>query len=159
MVLTPMQQETQTEKTEESVTHILEEARMVLPGIQALVGFQFIAVFNQCFKSNLTVTEQFLHLAAIFFSLNSICLLMTPAALHRLGEPGKVSQEFAQFAGQLVAAGMVPLLLSFCLDFYLVAHLISANQTISCVISIFIVAEFTYFWFIMPLLRKKKFQR
>ena len=31
--------------------NVLEEARMVLPGIQALFGFQLIAVFNQRFES------------------------------------------------------------------------------------------------------------
>ena len=30
----------------EAVTHLLEECRMVLPGLQALLGFQFIAIFN-----------------------------------------------------------------------------------------------------------------
>jgi len=32
-----------------TISHLLEECRMVLPGIQALFGFQLIAVFNQPF--------------------------------------------------------------------------------------------------------------
>jgi hypothetical protein len=38
----------------------IEEARMVLPGIQALFGFQLIAVFNERFKE-LTKDEQLIH--------------------------------------------------------------------------------------------------
>lgn len=30
----------------QAAQHLLEECRMVLPGIQALFGFQLIAVFN-----------------------------------------------------------------------------------------------------------------
>src|SRR4051794_35582125 len=37
------------EKLSDSVSHMLEEARMVLPGIQTLLGFQFAVVFYQGF--------------------------------------------------------------------------------------------------------------
>ena len=33
---------------ESQVKAAIDEARMVLPGIQALFGFQLIAVFNEC---------------------------------------------------------------------------------------------------------------
>ena len=36
-----------TRKTEKMAREAIEEARMVLPGIQALFGFQLIAVFSQ----------------------------------------------------------------------------------------------------------------
>ena len=48
-----------------AATHILEECRMVLPGIQALFGFQLIAVFNDGFGEKLSAPQQLLHLAAI----------------------------------------------------------------------------------------------
>ena len=37
----------------EAVTHLLEECRTVLPGIQAIFGFQLIVVFNPTFRKNL----------------------------------------------------------------------------------------------------------
>ena len=49
----------------EAITHLLEECRMVLPGIQALFGFQLIAVFNSTFVEKLTSSERYFHLAAI----------------------------------------------------------------------------------------------
>ncbi|MEO7099505.1 MAG: DUF6328 family protein [Luteolibacter sp.] len=45
-----------------AVLLLLEECRMVLPGIQALFGFQLIAVFNSRFAEALSRTEQSLHL-------------------------------------------------------------------------------------------------
>ena len=48
-----MPDEQKTESLETEVEQILEEARMVLPGIQALFGFQLIAVFNQRFDEAL----------------------------------------------------------------------------------------------------------
>ncbi len=37
------------ESLSQAITHILEECRMVLPGIEALFGFQLVAVFSQPF--------------------------------------------------------------------------------------------------------------
>jgi hypothetical protein len=50
---------------EKAASHLLEECRMVLPGVQALFGFQFIAVFNQAFSERLIPQERYLHLAAL----------------------------------------------------------------------------------------------
>jgi nicotinamide mononucleotide adenylyltransferase len=41
-----------------SLRHILEECRWVLPSIQALFGFQSIAVFNEDYTQKLSLTEQ-----------------------------------------------------------------------------------------------------
>ena len=66
----------------EAVTHLLEECRMVLPGMQALFGFQLIAVFNTTFRESLSSSEKYLHLAAIGLIAVAVALVMAPAALH-----------------------------------------------------------------------------
>ena len=67
----------------EAVTLLLEECRMVLPGIQALFGFQLISVFNSTFREHLSAGEQYLHLCSIGFVAIAVALVMAPAALHR----------------------------------------------------------------------------
>ena len=52
---------------------------MVLPGIQALFGFQLIAVFNERFRQ-LSEGEQLIHFTAIMLVAIAIALIMTPAA-------------------------------------------------------------------------------
>ena len=64
------------ESLEEEVDHIIEEIRMVLPGIQALFGFQLIAVFNQRFSELLPRTGQVLHLAALILVAAAKGLIM-----------------------------------------------------------------------------------
>ena len=44
----------------EAAQYLLDECRMVLPGIQALFGFQLIVVFNSGFDQKLSATEQHL---------------------------------------------------------------------------------------------------
>ena len=69
--------------------YLIEECRMVLPGIQALFGFQMIAVFNQRFRE-LPGSLQIVHLAATGLVALAAGLVMTPAAYHRTAEPFKV---------------------------------------------------------------------
>ena len=72
----------QEESTSQVTSHLLEECRMVLPGIQALFGFQLIAVFNGKFWE-LPEGHRLLHLLAIDSVATSVALVMTPAAYHR----------------------------------------------------------------------------
>src|SRR5437773_70894 len=74
--------------------HILEECRMVLPGIQALFGFQLIAVFNPGFAEKLSTVEQQLHLVSTLLTVCAVALVMTPAALHRQIDPLAVNRRF-----------------------------------------------------------------
>jgi hypothetical protein len=66
-----------------AVQYLLEECRMVLPGMQALFGFQLIAVFSQAFHDHLSKFEQWLHLLALVLVAIAIALVMTPVAIHR----------------------------------------------------------------------------
>src|SRR4029453_6595514 len=96
----------------EAVTHLLEECRMVLPGIQALFGFQLISVFNSTFHEKLSSTEQFLHLAAIGLVALAVALVMAPAAFHRQTTPQAATQDFVKIASRLLLLSMFPLMLS-----------------------------------------------
>src|SRR5690349_19964355 len=78
--------------------HILEECRMVLPGIHAPFGFQLIAVVNLGFQDNMSIVQQQLHLASILLSVFAIGLVMTPAALHRLIYPIAVTRRFIEWS-------------------------------------------------------------
>lgn len=134
----------------EAITHLLEECRMVLPGIQALFGFQLIAVFNQTFSEKLTRTEQCFHLAAIALVALAVALVMTPAALHRQTSPHAATEAFVEIATRLLLLSMFPLMLGISFDFYLIAHLILRNTLISVLLSIFLFTLFATLWFVLP---------
>lgn len=136
------------------VTHLLEECRMVLPGIQALFGFQLVAVFNQAFWDKLNPVEQHLHLIAVALIVIAIALVMTPAAYHRQAEPDSVSERFVAVCSRLLLWSMVPLLVAICLDFYLVARLILHNVLLSLVLALLMSVLFVIPWFALPRLKR-----
>ncbi len=111
------------ETLEEEATHVTDEARMVLPGVQAVLGFQLIAVFNQRFQ-DLSAAEQLLHLAAFLLMALAMGLVMTPAAYHRQVERGCVSRRFVDLSSTLLTFAMLPLIAGVSLDTYLIARLI-----------------------------------
>ena len=90
----------QRESLEDEASHATDEARMVLPGVQAILGFQLVAVFNQRFH-DLTDRLQFLHLVAFLFLAVAMGLIMAPAAYHRRAEPGCLTRRFVNFASLL----------------------------------------------------------
>jgi len=133
-----------------AAAHLLEECRMVLPGIQALFGFQLIAVFNQRFDEKLSDAGQMVHLVAIVLTTLSMALVMTPAALHRQAEPREVSERFLWMASNMVLAGMFPLALAVGLDAYVVASVVLENNALAAVLAIALVAVFAFLWLVLP---------
>src|SRR5436190_24352767 len=113
-----MEDEVEKVSLADAVTHMLEECRMVLPGLQALFGFQLIAVFQPAFSERLSRTEQLLHLTALLLVAIAGALVMSPAAYHRQTRPREASAHFLVLGGRFLLASMVPLLAAIVLDFY-----------------------------------------
>ncbi|RYG23745.1 hypothetical protein EON82_13000, partial [bacterium] len=80
-------QDAQKLELKDQLRNTLEEARMVLPGIQALFGFQLVVVFQPQFEKALTETETEIHLLATALTAIAAALAIAPAALQRRAEP------------------------------------------------------------------------
>jgi hypothetical protein len=146
------------EKLEKQAQQAIEEARMVLPGIQALFGFQLIAVFNNAF-GKLTGPEQVLHYIAVLMVAISIALIMTPAAYHRQVEQESASPYFVKLASFLVAAAMIPLMAALCIEVYLIGLLIIGSGLVSAVLALALFSAFAGLWFVYPWAMKRNAQQ
>ncbi|EEF57434.1 DUF6328 family protein [Pedosphaera parvula] len=138
--------------------YLVEECRMVLPGIQALFGFQLTVVFHPGFSEKLTSAEQRLHFIALTLLGIAIALIMTPAAYHRQTGPQEVTSKFIRLASGLLLSSMAPLAFGICIDFYLVGHVISKSVLIP-VLASGLFAFIVILWFVLPriaLLKKKR---
>jgi hydrogenase-4 membrane subunit HyfE len=123
---------------------------MVLPGIQALFGFQLIAVFNEGFGEKISHPQQVLHLIALVLTTLAMALVMTPAALHRQAEPREVSERFLWMASNMVLAGMFPLALAIGLDAYVVTSVVLHNEVLAALLAVGLVMIFAVLWLILP---------
>ena len=134
----------------ETVSNILEEARMILPGTQTLLGFQLMVVFNSRFQERLTLREQHIHLAATMLVAVATAMLVAPAAYHRWVEPEAVSRPFVLLATRLLRWSLLPLMLAICADVYLVAIAVTTRPDVSLLLALALLAVFVGLWYALP---------
>jgi len=140
-----MQQEQETDLTTR-VKQVLIECRVVLPGAQALLGFQLIIMWMTAFYK-IPQLWKVLHLASL--ACVGICtvLLITPAAYHRIVEQGEDSEMLHHITARLLLWAMVFLGLGTCGDFYLVARMTGLGNPLSLALALAMLAFFFGSWF------------
>jgi hypothetical protein len=90
-----------TPSLEEKIDRALTETRIVLPGAQALLGFQFIIFLTHAFET-LPEWQRTLHAASLACVGISTILLLAPAAYHRIVDEGDDSERLHQFTGRVL---------------------------------------------------------
>jgi Family of unknown function (DUF6328) len=113
------------EKVEDPGLHqkidaMLTEARIILPGAQALLGFQLAIVLTEAFEK-LEWPVKSIHGIALLLVCLSVLLLMSPAAYHRIVYAGQDSAQFHKVRSWLVALSTVPLAFGLAADVFVVA--------------------------------------
>jgi Family of unknown function (DUF6328) len=131
---------------ETRIRQVLTEARVVLPGAQALLGFQFVAVLADGFEK-LPESSRQLHLVSLVLLALSTILLMTPAAYHRVVEHGEDTEHFHRFASRLVLIAMVPLAFAISGDAYIVVDKVTKSSSLALVTTLLLLAFFFGCWF------------
>ena len=127
---------------------LLNECRMVLPGIQALFGFQLVAVFSDRF-GGLPRSDQLMHLWATALVTVAIAMIMTPAAYHRQAGVRHVSLRFVHVCTNLLVASMLPLAVAICLEFYIVADVLWGEGPIAA-LAVGMGAVYAALWVVLP---------
>ncbi len=138
------------ETLEEQANHAIAEARMVLPGVQALLGFQLIAVFNQRFTV-LSHFEQAAHILGFVLIATAAGLLMTPAAYHRQTGGQKITRHFVNLATRLIMIAMWPLAVALAIDTYLLSRLVFDGRGTAFGLAGAVLVGLVGLWFVFPL--------
>ncbi len=90
------------------IEQMLTETRVVLPGAQALLGFQLIIVFSDAFEK-LTAGAKGMHLAALGCVALAVIWLMAPASFHRIVYAGEDTAEFHRLGTRFLLASSLAL--------------------------------------------------
>lgn len=119
---------------------------MVLPGIQALFGFQLIAVFTEGFVQQLAERERALHMLAILLVVVAIGLVMAPAALHRQTQLHTLDERFVRLASGMLLASIV-------------GRVIFAGAGVSAMIGTVMLAILAGLWLLFPRYQRWRWSR
>ena len=106
-----MQEKEQTLETR--IVQAMTELRVILPGAQALFGFQFIGILTSGFE-RLPAPTKYVHLVSMGLVALSIILLVAPASFHRIAAGGNAEERVLRYttgmmlpALGLLSAGMI----------------------------------------------------
>ena len=140
-----MKQEQVTDLTTR-VKQVFVECRVVLPGAQALLGFQLIIMWMTAFYK-IPQGWKILHLASLTSVGVCTVLLITPAAYHRIVEQGEDSETLHHITARLLLWAMAFLALGTCGDFYVVSRMTGLGAGLSLGLSLGLLAFCYGAWF------------
>jgi Family of unknown function (DUF6328) len=112
------------------IDQMLTEARVILPGVQAMLGFQLIVVMSQAFDE-LERGYQAIHFIGLALTTLSVVLLIAPAAVHRLAFSGDDDSRFHEIGSALVTAALIPLSLAIAAESCIAAWKLSQTTWVS----------------------------
>jgi len=119
---------------------------MVLPGAQALLGFQVTVTLMNAFDG-LDQALKDVHLAALGMTSLSLMLLIAPAAYHRIVERGRNSEEFDRLAGRFLLAAMAALAVGLPCDVVVVVSRVTGSRVAGIGMGAFVLAAACGLWF------------
>lgn len=147
---TSRQQATKELPLDKAASLVLDESRMILPGIQALFGFQLVVVFSTTFTEKLTPFEQRLHLLAILLVVIATMIILTQAMFHRQTSEKEVAEEFIRIASRLLLSSMLPIVGSISIEVYLISRVILNSTAWALLLTIVVFSLFLVLWIGLP---------
>ena len=138
----------QPKKNDEEMRNIIEEARVILPGLQAVFGFQTAAVFNQRF-THLESYAKICHLIGLVLIVLAMAMLMTPAVYYR-ARHGNATGRMITVSRKTIRGALIPMSLGFSLDMLTVMSLATDRLALSIGAGVFTLVLFAGLWYIIP---------
>ena len=139
----------------DKIRQVLTEARVIIPGNQALLGFQFAIILQTGFRE-LAPWLKWVHLASLSLIALSTVLLLTPAAYHRIVEQGEETEHFYRVAHVMVICSLPPLAAGICGDFVLVVYKMTETWTVSLIAAALMLSIFGVLWLVYPWYRRNR---
>jgi multisubunit Na+/H+ antiporter MnhG subunit len=148
--------ESPKERVDRELRELLDEVRVILPGVEILFGFLIILPFE--FSEELTGFERLLYLGAFLSVSAGLALLVAPTTYHRLRFREADKERMVFLANRLVAVATIFVALGIGLAVYLVVETILGGPLAAGIAAVN-AAWFAWFWFGLPLWRRQTGQR
>jgi hypothetical protein len=136
------------------IDQLLTEARVVLPGAQALLGFQLAVILTHAFE---TLPAQAKTVHALALGLVALCtiLLMAPAAYHRIVYAGEAAPQLHQLGSKFLLAATLALALGLSADVYVVIGRI-VGQAVGLGTAMLCLGALVGLWHVSPLVLRSQ---
>ena len=141
--------ESRSKRLDRELLELLNELRVVLPGVQALFAFLLIVPFNDRFAS-VTGAERRIYTVAHLSSAFACVLFITPPAFHRLRFRRHDKAQLLKIGNRCAIAGMAALAVAMVAGVFLVTELLfgaGMAAALTAVVGVPIIV----LWWLVPL--------
>jgi len=137
------------ERTARELIELLQELRIVIPGVQVLFAFLLTVPFNQGF-TKLTTVQRDVFFATLLCTAAATALLIAPSAHHRLLFRQGAREQRLKMGNTLAILGLAFLVPAMVGVVYVITDLIFSLTT-ALIVTIVMALAFFLLWFILPL--------
>jgi hypothetical protein len=142
-------QESHGERLDRELMELLQELRVVLPGVQVLLAFLLTAPFQQRF-AELPGSLRNAFFASVACATVATVLLIAPSAHHRLRWRSRDKERLLRMGNQTALWGTVFLGAAIVLALYVVTNVLFTSQ-LALLTAAAAVLVFAGFWYVLPL--------
>jgi hypothetical protein len=147
-------QETQGQRLDRELMELLQELRVVLPGVQVLLAFLLTAPFNQRF-AELAPSLREVYFAAVCCAVVAVALLIAPSAHHRLRFREGDKERIVAIANRMALWGTVFLAAAIVLALYVVTKVLF-DGGVALAAALAGAALFASAWYVLPLTWRRR---
>ena len=141
--------ENEQERTARELIELLQELRVVLPGVQVLFAFLLTVPFSARF-ADVSPLQQAVFFGTLVCTAISAGLLIAPSAHHRLLWRQQAREHRLRVANRLAIAGMILLVPGMVGAIFVITDILFGS-TAATVGTAIIAAFFVYVWFVLPI--------
>ena len=139
----------QPSRLDRELLELLNELRVVLPGVQALFAFLLIVPFNANF-AEVTGGERAVYTVALLASAIACVLFITPPSFHRLRFRRHDKAQLLRIGNRCAIAGMVALAVAVTAAVYLVTEFLF-GAGVGAVLTTGIALPIVILWWVVPI--------
>jgi hypothetical protein len=144
--------ETEKQRLNRNLDQLLQELRVVLPGVQVLFAFLLAVPFSSRF-GDVDDFERDVYFVALLLSALAVALLMAPSIQHRILFRHEQKRYLVGVGSVLAIAGMTALALAIVLSLVLVAHFLFGPAA-AWTAGGLSFAAFAVVWYALPIERR-----
>src|SRR3954453_11059860 len=154
MTTTTNSDEDEKERRNRQLDQLLQETRVVMPGVQVLFAFLLAVVFQTGFRRT-TPFQRDVYLATILCTAAAALCFIAPAAWHRILFQQQDKRHVIKVANRFVICGVAFLAAAMTLALIVVCDYVFASST-AAIVAVCVGASFGWFWFAAPYLRRRR---
>lgn len=144
--------ESPKERVDRELGELLEEIRVILPGVEILFGFLIILPFSEGF-GDIDGGERMIYLVSLLFVSAGLALLVAPTPYHRIRFREGDKPALLLIANRMVLTAAALVAVGIALSLYLAVKAV-VGPTPAAIIAGLNALWFAWFWFGLPLLRR-----